>query len=122
MKYYELELNGRTIRLRLTSGDCMVIEDKSKTKMLKYIQDSSISTLTNLLMYMVRSSDPTFNIKQAGALFDELVDAGYTIETILYDVIYEGLVVSGFLTKDQLEEIKMEKEDIKKTVKEETMK
>ena len=114
MKFYELELNGRTVKLRLTNSDCITIEEKAKKKMLDYIQDYSISTLTNLLMYMVRSSEPTFSLKQAGALYDELVDNGYTIEKILYDVIYEGLVVSGFLTSDQLADIKAVKEQLEK--------
>lgn len=114
MKFYELELNGRTVKLRLTNSDCITIEEKAKKKMLDYIQDYSISTLTNLLMYMVRSSEPTFSLKQAGALYDELVDNGYTIEKILYDVIYEGLVVSGFLTSDQLADIKSVKDEIEK--------
>ena len=108
MKYYELELDGEIIKLRLTSGDCITIEEKNKCRILQYIQGSSITTMTTLLMYMVRSSNPTFSMKDASALYDKLIDNGYTMEKILYDVIYEGLVVSGFLTKEQLTEIKDE--------------
>ena len=118
MKYYEFDLDGETIKLRLTSGDCITIEEKNKCRILKYIQDSSITTMTTLLMYMVRSSQPTFNMKQASELYDKLIDNGYTMENILYDVIYEGLVVSGFLTKEQLKEIKDEMEIMKKEAKE----
>ena len=118
MKYYELDLNGETIKLRLTSGDCITIEEKTKTKILKYIQDTSITTITTLLMYMVRSSQPTFSLKDASALYDKFIDNGYTMEKILYDVLYEGLVVSGFLTKEQLMEIKEEVEKAKEKAKE----
>lgn len=118
MKYYELELNDKTIKLRLTSSDCITIEEKNKCKILKYIQDSSITTMTTLLMYMCRSDKPNFSMKDASALYDELIDNGYTMETILYNVIYEGLVVSGFLTKEQLEEIRAEIEEDKKIAKE----
>lgn len=121
MKYYEFDLDGETIKLRLTSGDCITLEEKNNCRILQYIQGSSITTITTLLMYMVRSSNPTFSKKDASDLYDKLVDNGYTMEKILYDVIYEGLVVSGFLTKEQLieikEEMKNEKEEAKTALK-----
>ena len=43
---------------------------------------------------------------------DKLIDNGYTLEKILYDVIYEALVVSGFLTKEELMETKKSSEQL----------
>lgn len=108
MKYYEFELNGETIKLRLTSNDCIEIEKKTGVKLLDYIQDYSMQTVVTLLMYMRRSSVPNFSIKDAGELYDKLIDSEEygTMENIIYDVIFEGLVVSGFLKKEELEEIK----------------
>jgi hypothetical protein len=121
MKYYEVELDGELIRLRLTSGDCITLEEKTKLPILKYIQQTSITTIATLLMYMRRSDVPNFSMKDASALYDKFIDNGYTMERVVYDVIYEGLVVSGFLSKEQLEEIKKEvaeaKEQIKTTTK-----
>lgn len=111
MKYYEFELNGETIKLRLTSNDCVEIEKKTGQKLLDYIQDYSMQTVLTLLMYMRRSSVPNFSMKDAGDLYDKLVDNEDfgSMEKILYDVIFEGLVVSGFLKKEELEELKESK-------------
>lgn len=106
MKYYEIELNGETIKLRLTSSDSMVIEKKTGVKLLDYVQDYAITTVITLLMYMRRSSVPNFSEKDASKLYDDLVDAGYTLKDILYDVLYEALSVSGFLSKEELTELK----------------
>lgn len=113
MKYYEFELEGETIKLRLTSNDCIEIEKKTGTKLLDYIQDYSIQTLITLLMYMRRSSIANYSMKEASELYDKLIDSEEygNMESILYDVIFEGLVVSGFLKKEELEEIKANKEN-----------
>lgn len=124
MKYYEFELNGRTIKLRLTANDCMVIEKKTGKKLLDYMQDYSITTVIALLMYMVRSSVPNFSEKDAGALYDELIDSEQygSLESILFDVIYEGLVVSGFLKKEDLTAMKEAKEENSQVLKDEIVK
>lgn len=109
MKFYELELNGRTIKFRLTSNDCMVIEKKYGKSILEFIQDMSITTIITLLKYMVRSDDKTFSEDGAGQLYDELIDAGYTLEDIINKIIMEGLVVSGFMKKESLKEIMSQK-------------
>lgn len=108
MKYYEFELEGETIKLRLTSNDCIEIEKKTGTKLIDYMQDYSMQTVITLLMYMRRSSVPNFSMKDAGELYDRLIDSEEygSMEEILYNVIFEGLVVSGFIKKEQLEEIK----------------
>lgn len=106
MKYYEIELNGETIKFRLTSSDSMMIEKKTGVKLLDYVQDYAITTVITLLMYMRRSSVPNFSEKDASKLYDDLVDAGYTLKEILYDIIFEALAVSGFLSQEELMEIK----------------
>ena len=106
MKFYELELNGEIIKLRLSSADCLEIEKNYKCKMLDYIKDYSHTTILTLLRYLRKSDVTNFSINNACELMDTLIDNGYTLETILYDVIYEALVVSGFLKKEELEETK----------------
>lgn len=115
MKYYEFELEGETIKLRLTSNDCIEIEKKTGVKLLDYIQDYSMQTIITLLMYMRRSSVPNFSLKDAGELYDKLIDSEEygSMENIIYNVIFEGLVVSGFLKKEDLEEIKSKKDSKK---------
>lgn len=111
MKFYEYEyttFNGetKTLKLRLVSSDMKTIEKTTKTKLLDYVADYSITAITNLLRYMSRPAIPNFSEKDAETLYDELVDSGLTIENIVQDVIMETLVVSGFMKKEELDEVK----------------
>lgn len=108
MKYYEIELENEVVKLRLTSSDCVEIEKKTGKRLLELIEDYSMGVVTTFLKYMRRSELPNFSEKDAYNLYDKLVDNGYTMEKIIYDVIYEALVVSGFFTKQQLQMIKEE--------------
>lgn len=117
MKYYEFELDGETIKLRLRASDSVAIEKKTGTKLLDLLQDYSLSTITLLLQYLRRGEVPNFSQDNAYELYDRLIDNGYTLETILFDVIYEAMVVSGFLAKEDLESIKVQKEEAKKETK-----
>lgn len=108
MKYYELELDGETIKLRLTSSDSVELEKKTGTSILDLVDDYSMATITTFLKYMRRSEVPNFSEKDAYALYDKLIDNGYSMEEIMINVIFEGLCVSGFFKKDNLEELKKE--------------
>lgn len=105
MKYFELELDGEIIKFRLTSEHSVIIEKKTQVKLLDYMQDYAITTIITFLTYMRRSDVPNFSEKDAYVLYDKLVDNGYTLERIMKEVIFEALVVSGFLSKEQLEEM-----------------
>lgn len=106
MKYYELELNERTVKFRLTSNDCMVIEKSTGKSIIEYIQNMSMTTIITLLKFMVRSSVANFSEKDATDLFNELIDSDYTIATIVNDILLEALAVSGFMSKEELDKIK----------------
>lgn len=108
MKYYEIDLNGETIKFRLTTADAVTLESKTNTKMMDLVMDYSHTTIATMIRYLRRSEIDNFSDKDAYALIDKLIDNGYTIERIVYDIIFEALVVSGFLTKEQLEEVKRE--------------
>lgn len=102
--------NGKELKLRLTSGECIEIENATKKSILNYIQEESMTMICTLLRYMVKeiNGEPqnNFSFKNAQVLYDELVDSGLTLKQILMDVIYETLVVSGFLEKEDWEEMK----------------
>lgn len=108
MKFYEIDLNGETIKFRLTTADAVTLESKTNTKMMDLVMDYSHTTIATMIRYLRRSEIDNFSDKDAYALIDKLIDNGYTIERIVYDIIFEALVVSGFLTKEQLEEVKRE--------------
>lgn len=122
MRFYELELNGETIKFRLTSNDCMVIESKTGKNIAEYVQEMSMTTIINLLMYMRRSDVPNFSQKDATELYDKLIDNGYTLETIVSNILLEGLCVSGFMSKADLENMMEAKNKTKEQIKEQMKK
>lgn len=122
MKHFEIELNDKVVTFRLQSSGCIEIEKKYNVKLLDYIQDYSITTIVNLLMYLRRAEVPMFTQNQAMSLFDELVDAGYTLESIMYDIIFEALVISGFMKKEDLEEMRVARETKKEQLKQDLLK
>lgn len=113
MKYFEFELNGETIKLRLTTENSQVIEKKTGKGLFDLVQEVNIANIVTLLMYLRRGETPNFSEKETFALCDKLIDNDYTYEKIMMEIIFEALVVSGFLTKEQLEEAKALKEEVK---------
>ena len=113
MKYFELELEGETIKLRLTTENSQTIEKKTGKGLFDLVQEVNIANIVTLLMYLRRGETPNFSEKETFALCDKLIDNDYTYEKIMMEIIFEALVVSGFLTKEQLEEAKTLKEEVK---------
>ena len=105
--------------MRLTSSSCEQIERQYNCTLLDYVQQGSITSLVTLLQHMRAGTGESFTRNMANGFYDELVDAGYTIEKILTDVIYEVLVVSGIISREDLNSIKEEKEKIRNMTDEE---
>lgn len=112
MKYFKFNLGEKEINLRLNSLDCENIEKQYNCILLDYVQQGSITSLVTLLQYMRRGAGENFTRNMAYSFYDELVDEGYTIETILMNIIYPTLVVSGILNQEDLNKIMAEREKI----------
>ena len=97
---------NKELRLRLTSGDAIEIENTKKKAILEVLSDESLTSIVTLLRYLNKWENKNFSFQDAQRLYDELIDSGMSMKTILIDVIYEALVVSGFLEKDKWEEMK----------------
>jgi transcriptional regulator CtsR len=118
MKFYELELNNETIELRMTTTNAKALESKTGKSIFDLVSDMSVTNISKMLMYLLKGKKDNVNEKEADELVDKLVDNGYTYEKIMMEVIFEALVVSGFLSKEQLEEAKTMKEEVKEKNKE----
>lgn len=120
MKYTYTLSNGKELKLRLTSGECIEIETATRKSILDYIGEESMTMMCTLLRYMVKEVNGekpnNFSYKNAQELFDEMIDCGMTLKEILMDVIYETLVVSGFLKKEDWEEMKTAQTNASKKV------
>jgi hypothetical protein len=113
MKYFELELEGKTIELRMTTANAKSLESKTGKSIFDLVQDMSVTNISKMLMYLLKGKKDNVCEKEADELVDKLVDNGYTYEKIMMEIIFEALVVSGFLSKEQLEEAKTLKEEVK---------
>ena len=122
MKYYEIELNGEIIKLRLTSEAIMEIEKKNNKSIIEIMKDISQTNIIMLLMYMRRFEIPNYSQKEASQLYDKLIDNEYSMQDVVFKVIYEGLVVSGVMTKGELSQLKemvgIKDKEIKKKIEE----
>lgn len=121
MKYFTFMLNDKEINMRLNSIDCEKIEKQYNCTLIDYVQQGSVTSLVTLLQHMRAGAGETFTRNMAYGFYDELIDNGYTIEKILMEIIYETLVVSGVLSKEDLEDIKKKNEEIKAMTEEEKM-
>ena len=110
--YKDSEGNEKEVALRLTSMDCENIEKQYNCTLLDYVQQGSITSIINLLYYMRKGTGESFTKNMAYSLYDELVDSGLTLKDILDKLIWEGLVVSGIMSADDLKKIRDEKEKI----------
>lgn len=97
---------NKELRLRLTSGDAMEIENMTKKKITEYLQEESMSMVITILRYLNKWENKNFSLNNAQQLYDELIDSGMSMKSILINIIYEALVVSGFLEKSEWEEMK----------------
>jgi len=96
----------KELRLRLTSADAMEIENIKKKKITEYLQEESMTMVITLLRYLLKWENKNYSLSNAQQLYDELIDSGFSMKKILTDIIYEALVVSGFLEKSEWEEMK----------------
>ena len=111
MNYYTfnyMNKNGeqKELRLRLTSGDAIELENTKKKGILEIVQEESMTSVISILRYLIKWENKQFSFQDAQKLYDELIDSGLSMKGVLLDVIYEALVVSGFLEKDRWEEMK----------------
>lgn len=112
--YKTFDGEDKTIRLRLVSSDMKTIESKNKISLLDYVSHVSITMITNMLMYLRRPEVPNFSATDSEKLYDELIDAGLTMEEVYINIIMEALVISGFMKKEDLEQLKGRAENEKR--------
>lgn len=111
MNYYTYTYTNKNgeekeLRLRLTSADAMEIEKAQNVKLISYLQQESMTMIITLLRYLNKWENKNFSLGQAQQLYDELIDSGLSMKKILLDIIYESLVVSGFLEESEWKEMK----------------
>lgn len=110
MNCHEIEIKGRTEKFKLTAEACIILESKVNKKLIDYIKEESVTMCVNLLQYMKRFENSNYSQIDATNLCDELINLGWTYPKIITDIIYETLVISGFLEKLEWEKMKKDAE------------
>ena len=105
--YTNKEGETKELKLRLTSADAMEIEKSQNVKLIEYLQQESMTMIITLLRYLNKWENKNFSLGNAQMLYDELIDSGMSMKRILTEIIYEALVVSGFLEEKEWEEMKL---------------
>ena len=113
MNCYEIELNGKCEKFKLTAEACILLEKKIGKKLVDYVQEESVTMCIDLLQYMKRFENPNYSQSEALLVCDELINSGWTYPKIITDIVYETLVISGFLEKQEWEKMKQEAEKAK---------
>lgn len=107
------------VKFRLQSRECVELEKEIGKPIQTYLEENeSITAVVKIIKYMRRWENMNFNEHDAEKLYDLLVENGWTFKKILQDVVYETLVVSGFLEKQDWEEMKKLSEEAAKKLQE----
>lgn len=99
MKFFVKQIGDKEYNFRLTSADVSELEKKAGKNIQEYIMDISFDRCITLLRYLRKSSASTFSLTEAQTFVDELVDEGFSLETIYTEIIFPACVESGILTE-----------------------
>lgn len=99
MRYFTKTINDKDYNFRITSADISEIEKKNNVNIQEFITNVSFDRAVTLLRYMRKSSEGQFSLLQAQNFMDELVDDGYSLETVYTEIIFPACVDSGILTE-----------------------
>lgn len=99
MKQHIVTIKGEEIPFRLTGEDAMAIEKKYDKTIFDVFGSLSVTRIIDLLKYMRKGVVMTQNM--ATALYDDMVEDGYTLERIYKEVIVPTAKISGFISDEQ---------------------
>ncbi len=106
MKYHTIEINDKEYNFRLTSSDAVNLEKKTGKSLLEVIGETSMKSTCLLLRYCRRGGGETnFSEEDSYDFYDELADNGFALEDIQTKILLPTFVVSGLLTKSDLDKI-----------------
>lgn len=113
MKVVEVSLNGKEVGFRLTSGEILSLEEKTKKSITDLLQDVSVTMCVTLIKHMRRWEVPNFSHSDALALVDELIDNGYSYQRIYWDIFAPVCVNAGVIEQSALDNAKKETSETK---------
>lgn len=116
MRSYELKLNGKKCKLRLTAGMQKALL-KEKEKSFFEILFECMTDSLNCIDVFDKALDFKGNeneIQSGEELYDEMVNAGFEGTERFFDVVLSVAQTSGIINEDQRKKIKRASESINK--------
>ena len=105
------------LKLKLTTAQVCKLEEKYRTNLLSLLTGGSdIPPLGIMLTVIQMAAIPWshgLKLKHLQSMFDQYVEEGGSQITLFADIIMDILVVSGFFTENQREEVQEKLEDAK---------
>lgn len=104
------------LKLKLNTTQICKLEEKYRTNLLTLLTGNDIPPLGIMLTVIQCAAAPWnhgLKLKNLQSLFDKYVDEGGTQITLYADVIMDILIVSGFFTESQKEDVQDKMEDAK---------
>lgn len=111
--YVVWPVGDREYRLKLTTAANMKLEERYKANILNLITGEGlppIGLLLNMIQAAMEKYEHGMGIKQVQELFDEYVDMGGDVASLMTDVILPLLGNGGFFTESQAEDLKADLE------------
>lgn len=105
MRFFTKTINGKDYNFRVTSADISEIEKKANVGIQEFITNISFERAVTLLRYMRKSSEGQFSLTQAQNFMDELIDEGFSLETVYTEIIFPACVDSGIITESDRNKI-----------------
>ena len=96
MYYKEIEIDGKTKRLKYDFNSIADIEEKSGAGIARLFSEDMVGlhTIRLLLWGGLRHEDRGLTIQRAGLMVDQLMAEGYTLEKLMEDIV-EAVTKSG---------------------------
>jgi len=108
LPYAIWNVNGKEYKLKLTTEAICNLEERFKKNLLLVIGEDglpALSTMVLIIQQALSAYHHGFGKREVTELFDEYFDHGGTQTELLSDVLMPLMTVSGFFTKEQMEEM-----------------
>lgn len=108
---------GKELKLKLSTAQVCKLEEKYCQNLLNLLTGSGGIPPLGIMLTVIQAAAADWNhsikLKDLQAMFDQYVEEGGTQLTLFTDVIMKILMVSGFFTESQREDMTGKMEEVK---------
>lgn len=110
-------VGGEDYRLKLTTQQICKLEEKFRCNMVTLVMQSGGLPQLGVMLTVIQAAMTPWKhgvkYKDVQALYDQYTEEGGTQMDLMVDVVMEIMLVSGFFTENQRENVMDKREDLK---------